>query len=328
MGKDRSVAKTASFSRSVKDELAKSALPKRRCAQEAEITAFAYAAGSLYIRDDEMSLHFVSTHPPTARRIFNLWRQLYPVRPRMLARKRTRLSKGSAFLVRVTGAEGLLEVLRDMGLWRWEADGEVRLSPKKRFLEDEQQAKAYLRACFLAGGSISDPRSGYHVEIRPGSLHHANYVRRILVKLGIEASVTSSEDSPLVYLKDADSVGDFLRAVSAVKGLFAFEDIRIMRDMRNRINRLVNSETANMDKVIRAAVRQLADLQALGPERIETLSSRTRELARLRMRNPRASLRELGEMADPPVTKSTVEYHFRKVRQMAARGGPGPSGGG
>jgi len=275
-----------------------------------------------------MSLHFASTHPPTARRIFNLWRELYSLRPQMLARKRMRLSKGSAFLVRVSGGDRLSRVLQELGLWRWETGDDVRLTPDREFLGDDDAAKAYLRACFLAGGSITDPRSGYHLEIRPGSLHHANYLRRIMVKLGIEASVTSNDDSPRVYAKDAESISDFLRAVSAINGLFAFEDIRIMRGMRNRINRLVNSETANMDKIISAALRQLADLQTLGPERIDSLSPRTRELARLRMKNPRSSLRELGEMADPPVTKSTVEYHFRKIRRLAAQKLPGSSGGG
>ncbi len=311
------LSKRESFSRTVKDELASIAVPEEKILQTAEMSAYAYTSGSLYIRDDEVSLHFLSTHSPTARRIFTLWRKMFSTRPELLVRKRIRLDKGNAFLVRITGRKSLSDSLKELGLWRWSQEKDVRLTPSCKFADDESAAKAYLRASFLSGGSISDPRSGYHLEIRPGSLHHAHYIESLMGRLNLTAALMEEKDSPRVYVKDAETISDFLRAVSASKALFKFEDIRILRGMRNRINRLVNSETANMDKVIKAAQEQLADLKVLGPQMLDELSPRTQEFALLRMRYPRSSLRELGEMVEPPVTKSTVEYHFKKIRQLA-----------
>ncbi len=308
-----------SFSRSVKDELARSPLPEQELEVAAELTAFLYTSGSVHIGGGESSLHIVSTHLPTVRRAFSLWQRGFGIRPVVIVARGAALNGQVSFRVRVRLDNATESALRQMNLWQ---EGRIRLEPGWIPPEsDPSLCRAYLRGSFLGGGSMSDPNSGYHMEIRCHSKSNARCLRSILVGLGIRAHLIAEGDGPLVYVKDGESASDFLRAVGASRALFRLEDIRIMKDLRNRINRLVNSETANMAKTIRASLNQLRDIESLGPGLREGLSSRTREMVELRVRNPEASLRELGEMMQPPVSKSTVEYHFRKIHRLVSESG-------
>ncbi|MFO8059334.1 MAG: DNA-binding protein WhiA [Bacillota bacterium] len=308
-----------SFSRFVKDELARSPLPDGRAEVAAELTAFLYTSGSVHIGGGGRGLHFVSTHSPTVRRLFSLWQRGYGIRPVVIVCRGAALNGRVSFRAAVSLDGRTEEALREMDVWH---EGRVRLEPGgARLGSDPQVQKAYLRGSFLGGGSISDPKSGYHMEIRCHSRGNARLLCETLARLGIRAHLTDGGDGPLVYVKDAESTADFLRAVGAPGALFRLEDVRIVKDLRNRINRLVNSETANMTKSIRASLDQLRDIERLDPELRAGLSARTRELVELRVNHPHASLRELGDMMRPPVSKSTVEYHFRKIRSLvSARG--------
>ncbi len=307
-----------SFSRSVKDELARNALPEQESEVAAELTAFLYTSGSVHMGGGESSLHIVSTHLPTVRRVFSLWQRGFGIRPVVIVARGAALNGQVSFRVRVRLDDATERALRQMDLWQ---EGRIRLEPGWMPGSDPSVCRAYLRGSFLGGGSMSDPNSGYHMEIRCHSTSNARCLRSILVGLGIRAHLITEGDGPLVYVKDGESASDFLRAVGASRALFRLEDIRIMKDLRNRINRLVNSETANMAKTIGASLNQLRDIEHLGPGLRAGLSPRTRELVELRVRNPEASLRELGEMMQPPVSKSTVEYHFRKIHRLVSESG-------
>lgn len=306
----------SSFSRSVKDELARGALPEESGVRQAELTGFLYTAGSVNLREDERSLQFVSTHLPTVRRIFRLWQKSFDIRPSVLVARKANLYRRDSYMVRITLDAEARQAVSRMGVW---SHGRIRLKPPRDHLgAGAEERRAYLRASFLGGGSISDPSSGYHVEIHCRSEANAAFIRSLLGGFAIRAQLMPEDSGMLLYIKDAESISDFLKAAGAVQSMFHFEDVRIVKDLRNRVNRLVNSETANMTKVVSAAVRHMSDIRRLTPEMKDRLSPRTRELMWLRLSNPEASLRELGAMLDPPVSKSTVDYHFRKVRQLVS----------
>lgn len=237
-----------------------------------------------------------TTHPGVARRLLNLARRVLGIGGTLRTGKSNRFGRRLIFNIFLpdTSFERVPFVKDSTG-------------------ERVEIHRAYLRGVFLAGGSINDPRSGYHLELRCGSSGIGRCVAGSLREAGIEGA---NRRGDRVYLKDAESIADFLRLVGSARSLLRFEDIRVMREVRNRVNRRVNFETANVNKSVEAAIRQIGDLQRLSPDLMDRLSGRTREMLRLRMEHPEASLGEIGEMADPPVTKSTVQYHFRKMRNL------------
>jgi len=302
------------FSRSVKDELARVPLPDSSAQREAELTAFLYTVGSVHIRSGKRHLHLISTHPPTARRLFALCGETTAIRPTVVVTQSSVLNGRVVYRVRVP-LDDARPALEEMDCW---SEGTLKLGKAAALARTEPDVrKAYLRATFLGGGSVADPSTSYHLEIHCSNAENAEFVCDLLHRLQIRAQLIAGDDGFLLYVKNSESISDFLKAVGARQSLFSFEDVRAMKELRNQINRLVNSETANMTKSIRASLDQLQSIERLTVEMKARLTSRTRELMEARIQNPQASLRELGEMLDPPVSKSTVEYHFRKIRQLA-----------
>lgn len=288
-------SKVAPFSRSVKDELAQLALPRNTSVARAELAGLMVRWHAKNHGDEPP--YIATGHPSVARRAFNLYR--------VATGRRASLEAG-----RATSQDRRLR-------FRMIMDPEaahVLVAPVDADQHGTEEMRAYMRGVFLLGGSINDPRSGYHCELRPSSRESATHCGLILEMLGIDNAFVREDR---VYIKDAESIADFLRVLGAPRSLLRFEDIRVMREVRNRVNRRINFETANMNKSVEAAVQQIEDLDRLPAEVYDNLSRRTREILRLRVEQPEASLRELGEMANPPVTKSTVEYHFRKIRDLA-----------
>ncbi len=292
LGKD-----LAPFSRRVKDEIAQSPLPRDRGVAAAELRGLFCRALRVEMGEGHPALQFSTTHPGVARRLINLARRVLGTAGTLETARGNRFGRRLTFKILFPGTsiEGI--------------------AAREHSLDDppEELLRAYLRGVFLAGGSINDPRSGYHLELRCGSSGEGRRVDESMQNAGIEGT---NRRGDRVYLKDAESISDFLRLIGAARALLRFEDIRVMREVKNRVNRRVNFETANVNKSVEAAIRQMEDLNRLSPDLMDGLSGRTREMMRLRVEHPEASLKEIGEMADPPVTKSTVEYHFRKIRRL------------
>ncbi len=304
------------FSQKVKDELARAPLPERQEAVQAELLGFWHVLGTFFVRENQPYLHFETGHSGTARRIFNLWRQLTSIRPELMMRREHRLKQQLRFLTRVRFQE---ESERALGLEKGSLKSDLVAKFRETVGDSRRAHQGFLRAAFLGRGSITHPRSGYHLEIRCGGKAVAELIQEVLRQANISSRVLVDQWDAHVYLKGAETIADFLKRVGALEALFVLEDIRIIREVRNRVNRLVNSETANMSKTLRAAVQQLEDVRRLSPEGMAKLSPRTREIIALRLDQPEASLRELGLMLEPPLTKSSVEYHFRKIRDLVGR---------
>ena len=178
--------------------------------------------------------------------------------------------------------------------------------------------RAYIRGAFLASGSVSDPEKGYHFEIVCADSTRAEQLSAMLESFGIEAKITLRKHSYILYVKEGSQIADILNVMEAHVGLMKFENIRILKEMRNSVNRQVNCETANLNKTVSAAVKQIEDIQyiqsAIG---FEKLPENLAEIARLRLEQPGMSLKELGQMLTPPVGKSGVNHRLRKLSFIA-----------
>ena len=185
-------------------------------------------------------------------------------------------------------------------------------------LERECCKRAYLRGWFLAAGTVTDPEGSYHLEMVAGDDETAGRLQDIIDFFGITAKITHRKGRSVLYIKEGQKVVDFLNIVGAHVALMEFENTRILKEMRGNINRQVNCETANINKTISASAKQIEDIELISSKiGLDGLSDSLREIAVLRLENPEISLKELGEMFDPPVGKSGVNHRMRRIGEMA-----------
>lgn len=178
--------------------------------------------------------------------------------------------------------------------------------------------RAFLRGLFLACGSVTDPGRGYHLEMALGTMGKAREVIRLLESFEIEAKVVERKKNYIVYLKEGARIVELLNVMEAHVALMEFENVRILKEMRNSINRQVNCETANIKKTVSAATRQIQDIQYIRDiSGFGTLPKGLAEIANLRLEHAEVSLKELGEMLDPPIGKSGVNHRLRKLSEIA-----------
>lgn len=183
-------------------------------------------------------------------------------------------------------------------------------------ITNEEEARAVVRGAFLGSGSISNPRSVYHLEIVFKVLENAKYINNILEKYNIDAKILERDKSYMLYIKDGENISKFLAFIGANKSVLDFEETRVMKDMRNQVNRIVNCETYNLNKVVASSVKQIDDIKLIKKHnKFDTLTDKERELAKLRLDNPNATLKELGEMLE--ISKSGVGHRFEHIAQIA-----------
>jgi hypothetical protein len=178
--------------------------------------------------------------------------------------------------------------------------------------------RAFIRGAFLAAGSISDPEKNYHFEIVCTNEEKAKQLQEIINTFELDAKIVLRKKYYVVYIKEGAMIVDILNVMEAHVSLMKLENVRILKDMRNSVNRRVNCETANINKTVSAAMKQLEDIRFI-QETIgfSELSEGLAEIAKLRLSQPEATLKELGTMLNPPVGKSGVNHRLRKLSNMA-----------
>lgn len=181
--------------------------------------------------------------------------------------------------------------------------------------------KAWLRGAFLVAGSMVHPEKGYHLEIICRTYEIAEKVADRMQGFSLNAGIVERNSSYIVYLKESENIVDFLNITGAHKSLISLENIRIMKGMRNNVNRIVNCETANLDRTTDASQKQRLDIEQIVQKKgLESLPGKLREIAELRLKHPEASLSELGLMLDPVLGKSGVYHRLRKIQKIAESG--------
>mgnify|MGYP004586965225 FL=1 len=185
-------------------------------------------------------------------------------------------------------------------------------------IEKENLKKAFIRGSFLGSGSINDPNKKYHIEISLKNKEYANILKNIMQEFEITFKELERKSSYSLYSKDGEEISKFLALIGASKAVINFEEIRVIRDIRNNVNRKVNCETANLNKTVNAAVRQIEDIKFIYKSKAEDkLSDSLKEIANLRMENPDISLVELGKLLKEPIGKSGVNHRLKKIQEIA-----------
>lgn len=191
---------------------------------------------------------------------------------------------------------------------------EEELEVKK---QDEQMIKAFVRGIFLGSGSVNNPENKYHLEMIINTQRNAKIVRNLLEKMQIHMKEMERKNGYSLYLKEGEEISKFLAFIGANSAVLKFEEIRVIRDMKNHINRKVNCETANLSKTIHASVKQIEAIKNLQKQgKFESLSDSLKEIAILRLENPHASLIELGQMLSNPIGKSGVNHRLKQLEKL------------
>ena len=185
-------------------------------------------------------------------------------------------------------------------------------------IDGEIQEKAYIRGCFLGSGSINNPENKYHIEVIFKQKQDAQSVVNMLKKYSINFKILEKENSTSIYSKDGEEISKFLAFIGANNAVLKFEDIRVYRDMRNNVNRIVNCETANLSKTVTAALKQIDAINVIKSNgKFNSLSDSLKEIAELRIKYPEASLTELGEKTNPKIGKSGVNHRLKAIMKLA-----------
>ncbi|KRM63469.1 DNA-binding protein WhiA [Ligilactobacillus agilis] len=284
---------------------------------KAELMALIRMNGSLGIYNHKFVLNVQTENPAIARRIYKLLKQFYDIDSELLVRRKMKLKKNNLYIVRLkTGSD---HVLKDLDI----LDGfQIKETVPLKFLDDDAKVRSYLRGAFLAAGSVNNPEtSRYHLEIYSLYEDHNNTICEMMNRYGLNARKTERRSGYITYLKEAEKIADFLSLIGATNSMLKFEDIRIVRDMRNSVNRIVNCETANMNKVADAARKQIENIDYI--ERtvgLSKLPDKLQAVAQARKAHPEVSLKELGELvAGGPISKSGVNHRLRKINEFAQK---------
>ena len=302
-----------SFSGKVKEELAGQFSPARHC-QVAEMAALLCGCGHVEnLPDGNRKLWIQTENEAVARKSFTLLRKTFNIETAIVIREGSHLKRGRVYLVEVTDPARAEEVLQGTKL---------SVDNKTGLLEMVVQMscckRAFIRGTFLSSGSISDPEKGYHFEIVCPDKRKAEQLQGIIRSFHVEAKIVVRKKSYVVYVKEGAQIVDMLAVMEANVALMNLENIRILKEMRNTVNRKVNCEAANINKTVNAAVRQVEDIQLISRTvGFESLSDALAQVARLRLKYPDATLKELGMMLNPQVGKSGVNHRLRKLSEIA-----------
>ncbi|MFC6176571.1 DNA-binding protein WhiA [Companilactobacillus huachuanensis] len=308
----------ASYASEVKQELTKLVVHPEHA--RVELAALLRMNGSLSIQNHHFVLTAQTENAAIARRIFSLIKQKYGMESELLVRKKMKLKKNNQYLVRLKHDTN--KVLTDLDILD-ESGLSINTDVPEEVLNEDQRMRSYLRGAFLATGSVNNPEtSRYHLEIYSLYENHNEGIAQMMNYFHLNARTTKRRNGYIVYLKEAEKIADFLQVIGATNSMLKFEDIRIVRDMRNSVNRLVNCENANINKTVAAAERQIENIKHLqATVGLDSLPDKLREIAVLRLDNPEVSLKELGDMVPSgPISKSGINHRLRKLNELAEVG--------
>lgn len=294
-----------SFTGIVKNEVSKLEIQEIECITE---------LSSLF-RTSSRDLKLITENASVARRCFKMIKDTYGIRAVITVRKGYNYSKNYIYIIEIKDKEELIK--KDLCL-----DQNI---PSDYIIDDEQLLRAYLRGLFLSCGSINDPKkSRYHLEFLVDDLDYANFISDKLNIYDLNSKVLKRETKYMIYVKEAEKIGDFLRILNAYQAVLYYEDIRIYRDHKNMTNRLNNCEQANVDKMIMTASKQVEDIELIIEfGGLDLLDEREQIVAEYRLKYKESSLLELSEIISietgNKITKSGVYHRIKKISSLAKK---------
>ena len=307
-----------SFSANVKEEISNQWSQARHC-QIAELAALTGFCGCITVDGrDRYGIKFHTENRAVARKVFTLIKKTFNIETNISVRRNME-KHGTSYSIVVNGHEEALRVLRAVKVVDEYQYGFERVRAMNPIVTRQPFCKrAFLRGAFLAAGSMSDPNKSYHFEIVCGAGEMAARIQELMRGFSMDAKVVQRKKAHVVYLKEGEQIVDMLNIMEAHISLMQLENVRIIKEMRNAVNRKVNCETANINKTVFAAVKQVEDITYLRDTvGLDKLPEGLEDMALARLSHPDATLKELGELMSPPVGKSGVNHRLRKIGEMA-----------
>ena len=305
-----------SFSSEVNEELVKKTDSARHC-QIAEFAAFMGMSGNESETDDaRVCIEFVTENELTVEKFYELLFKIFGIKED--SDTNIQLRSGKETIIRITAQEDVEKILMTL---KWCDDQFTQIEPvfaDPRIVRMDCCKKAFIRGAFMERGSISDPNKFYHYEIVCKYEEDAEVLKEMLMFFGMDAKVIARKNSFIVYMKEGNNITDTLNLMGAVVSQMNLYNVMILKGISNDVNRKVNCETANLNKTIEAAVKQIKDIEYIRDTvGLDSLSDGLMQVALLRLENPDMNLKDLGELLDPPVGKSGVNHRLRKIGEKA-----------
>jgi len=305
------------FSYRVKTELAR-IIPKNISEQKDELLAFIKLKGNIVKTGQKKNLVIILEDPTTTRTAYKLIKGVFEICPSV--KKENLSNTKKQYKVKIPFLKETERILKELNL-SWENEPipnkqyivRNRLDLNKNFSKD-----SYLRGAFLVNGFVNDPEKMYHLEISTNNEEEANFINTLFKYYGLNSRISFWKKKWVAYLKRGDSIFELLRLIGLQNALLYFQDIRARKDVLNIVNRLVNCETANLDKIVLSAAKQLHDIDVIEKKiGLQNISPRLSLVAEVRKNLPYASLQELAEEVDFKITKSGIYHRLKKISQIA-----------
>ena len=308
-----------SFSGEVKEELSRQYPAARHC-QIAEVAAMLCLNGRVARNEaGEFSIIFSTENESVAKKYFTLLRKTFKIDTEIFSGNSQGPKRGNTYSVSVSDHEKMMQILKATKMLSPELErtGSFPLA-SELILQQNCCRRAYLRGAFLMSGSISDPEKFYHFELVCSDQKQAGQLKELIRGFSVDAKVVERKKYYVVYVKEGAQIVELLGLMGAGISLMKLENVRILKEMRNSVNRKVNCETANINKTVHAALKQMEDIRYIRDMRgLSSLPEGLEEIARLLLEFPEATLKELGMMLKPPVGKSGVNHRLRKISEIA-----------
>lgn len=305
-----------SFASEIKKDLARIKSESKKC-QKSELSGIIRTSGQIHLRgNNKTDLTIKSENPAVARLVFSLLKKTFGIRTEIEAVKNFRNKKKHFYIIKINDSTELLEKLYifDNSQGYYQISNQIH----NKLLEDRKVKRTYLRGLFLGGGSVNDPNKSYHLEVNVHNEVFAKALNRLMHSFDLNSKVIQRKDTFVIYIKESAHIIKFLNLIGAHKALLEFENVRTLKEIRNKVNRIVNCETANLTKTVDAAMRHIASIDVIEAIKgLDYLGDQLKELAILRKKNREASLSELGEMLSKPLSKSSVNYRLKKIEKIA-----------
>ncbi len=299
-----------SFTSNVKNEISKKEINEaNQIEQISELSAI--VSNSSQILD---TIKISTENASVARRIYNLEKNIYKIIPKITVRKGYNYNKSYIYII---------ELKYDISLFLNTVGLNKNNIPEEYIIDDDNLTRSYLRGLFLSCGSINDPKkSRYHLEFIVQTKEYAEFISNILNQYLLNSKYLKRDNRYMVYIKEAEKIGDFLRIINANQAVLYYEDIRIYRDHKNMTNRLNNCEQANVDKIIETATNQINEINLIKEKKLfDLLSEKDKIAADYRIKYPESSLQELAEIisieTNSTLTKSGLHHRFNRIKSLA-----------
>ncbi|MHC1721594.1 MAG: DNA-binding protein WhiA [Aminipila sp.] len=311
-----------SFSVDTKNELARLEQEKK-CCMLAEIAGFIRMCGSIRLAGGgKFTIIITTENPAVARHFKKIIKDYFDVDANLEISQNTTLKKGHVYLLTIGPEERSEQILRETGiLMVKEGMNFISDGIYEGLIKTKCCRKSYLRGVFLGSGTISDPEKGYHMEFVCSTQTLSNDVKKLINSfVGLHAKQVKRKKSYVVYVKESEQIVDILNILKAHGQLLKFEDTRIMKEMRNKTNRINNCDSANLDKTLNASEKQVEAIRKIEEIKgLDFLNDKLKEVALLRLENPDATLQELADMMEPPLKKSGMNHRLKKIEEIAGK---------